>query len=87
MQLADLRGLKSRGYWPAESFAILPGMGQTSPGSFPQNLSFELGEDGQQTGHRATGWRSEVECLSQRYETDSEILEFLERRNKIRDGA
>ena len=37
---------ESRRFRPAKSFAIQPGVGQASPSSFPQNLSFELGEYG-----------------------------------------
>ena len=80
MELADLRGLKSRGDRPAESFAILPSMGQTSPGSFPQNLSFEFGEYGQQASHRSTAWRGQIQRFGQRHETDAKMIEFLERR-------
>jgi hypothetical protein len=53
-------------------------MRQASPGSFPQNLPFELGEDGQQAGHRSTGRGGQVKCLSQGNETDAQVLQFLE---------
>ena len=59
-------------------------MGQASPSPFPQNLSFELGEDGQQSGHRSTGWRGQIQRLGQRHEADTEMLQFLKGRQQIR---
>ena len=55
-----------------------------SPSSFPQNLPFELGEDRQQSGHRSTGGRGQVQRLGQRHEAHAEMLQFLERRQQIR---
>ena len=61
-------------------------MGQTSADAFAQDLAFELGEHREQSSHGATGGRGQIECFGQRNETDSEMLQFLERRNQIRDG-
>ena len=55
-------------------------MSKARPGSFPQNLSFELGEYSQQTGHRASGWCRQIQCLRQGDEPDAEMLQFLQRR-------
>ena len=52
-------------------------MCQASSGSFPQNLSFELRQDGQQSGHGSTGWRGQIQRLGERYETDTQMLQFL----------
>jgi hypothetical protein len=62
---------------PAQALAVLPGVRQSSTSSFPQNLSFELREYRQQAGHRATGRRGQVQCLSQWDEPDSEMLQFM----------
>jgi hypothetical protein len=62
-------------------------MSQASTRSFAQNLAFEPSEDGEQSSHRATGWRSQVESLGQRNETDAKILEFLQCRKQIRNGT
>src|SRR5262249_46704167 len=58
-------------------------MSQAGPGSFPQNLPFELSKDGEQTSHGSAGRRGQVQCLSQRYETHPKMLEFLEGRQQI----
>ncbi|HEX3993612.1 MAG TPA: hypothetical protein VHX39_20780 [Acetobacteraceae bacterium] len=41
-------------------------------------------KDRQPAGHRATGWRSEIQRFGQRDETDTEILQFLEGREQVR---
>ena len=84
MQFPDLGSLEARSRRPAQSFAVLPGVRQASPSSFPQNLPFELGEDRQQAGHRATGRRGQIQRLGQRDETDAEMLQFLKCRQQIR---
>jgi len=61
-------------------------MRQASPGSFPQDFPFELSKDGQQAGHRATGWRRQVQRLGQRNETGAKMFQFLEGRQQIRYG-
>ncbi|MGA2723431.1 MAG: hypothetical protein ABSG79_13590 [Bryobacteraceae bacterium] len=73
----DFRSVYGRGGWPTQPFSVLPRLRQASPSSFPQNLSFELGEDSQQAGHRSPGWCGQVQRLAQRYETDPEMLQFL----------
>jgi hypothetical protein len=86
VQPPDLGGVHSRGYWPAQLFTALSCVGQASPSSFPQNLSFELSEDSQQTGHRATGWSRQIERFGQRDEADTEMIQFLESCQKVRHG-
>src|ERR1700733_13229375 len=78
VQSPDLGGVESRSYRAAEAFAILPSMSQSGPGSFPQNLSFELSEYGQQTGHGASGRGGQVQRLGQGNEPYAQILQFLE---------
>lgn len=65
-------------------FTVLPGVRQASPSSFAQDFPFELGEDRQQAGHRTTRRSSEIERLSQRDETDPEMLQLLKCRQQIR---
>src|SRR5579859_1733903 len=48
---------------PADpTFAVQPGLGQTSPSWFPQNFSFKLRENGEQASHRSTGRGGQVQC-------------------------
>ena len=54
------------------------------PRSFPQDLAFELGEDGQQSGHRSAGGRGQVQRLGQRDEADAQMLQFLKRGQQVR---
>ena len=49
-----------------------------------QNLTFELGKDGQQRGHRPASRCCQIQCLRQRYEAYSEMLQFLKCSEKIR---
>ena len=72
--------------WAAEAFALLAGVIQTGTYTLAQNLPLELREHREQTRHRATCWRGQVKCFGERYESDSEMLEFLERRNQVCDG-
>ena len=46
MQSPDLGRVRGCRCWPAQTLAVLPGVGQASPSSFPQNLPFKLGEYG-----------------------------------------
>ena len=87
MKFPDFRSVRGCGCRPAQPFPVLPGMGQAGASSLPQNLPFELGEDGQQAGHRSTRGRGQVQRLCQRNEADAEMLQFLERCQQIRDGA
>jgi hypothetical protein len=50
VQFPDFRSVYGRGCRPTQPFPVLPRMGQASPSAFPQNLSFELGENSEQTG-------------------------------------
>jgi hypothetical protein len=38
---------------------------QTCANPFAQNLPFKFRKDRQQTGHRPTGWRCQIQCLCQ----------------------
>jgi hypothetical protein len=49
-------------------------MSKSRSGSLSQNLSFKLGEDGQQASHSATGWGGQVQCLGQGNETDTQMI-------------
>jgi hypothetical protein len=63
------------GCWPAQAFAVLPGVGQSSPSSLTQDLPFECGEDGRLAGHRPAGWRSQVQRLAKKTLRDSAFLD------------
>ena len=85
MQFPDLCGCGGpRSCGRPRRCAVLPGVRQASAHPFPQNLPFELGEDGQQPGHRATGGRGQIQRLGQRDETHSEMLQFLKCRQQVR---
>lgn len=60
MQFPDLSSVDGGSRRSAEPLAILAGMRQASPRSFPQNLPFELGEDSQQASHGPTGRRGQI---------------------------
>jgi len=47
MQFPDFGRVYGRGCRPSQTFPVQPSLGQASPSSLPQNLPFELGEDGQ----------------------------------------
>jgi hypothetical protein len=85
MQFPDFNSVYSRSCRPPQALAVLPGVGQTGPGSVPQDLSFKLGEDCQQSGHRATGRSREIERFHERDEPDTEVLEFLQGCQQIRN--
>jgi hypothetical protein len=61
MQFPDFSSVYGRGGRPTQPFPVLPRMRQASSGSFPQDLSFELREYGQQAGHSSTGWHGQVQ--------------------------
>ena len=69
---------------PTQALAVLPGVRQASTHPLAQDLPFELGEHRQQAGHRATGWCGQIQRFGQRYETDSEMLQFLKRCQQVR---
>ena len=58
-------------------------MSQASSRSFAQDLPFELGEDRQQSGHRTTGGRGQIQRLGQGDEPNSQMLQFLECRQQV----
>ena len=74
-----------RGCGPTKLFAVLPRMRQASLGPLLQNLAFERRENGQQPSHGTSGWRGQVQGLGQGHEAHSEMLQFLEGRQQIRD--
>jgi hypothetical protein len=52
-------------------------MGQTGPYSLLEDLPLQGGENPQQPGHRATGWRGQIQRLGQGNEADAEMIQFL----------
>ena len=79
MQFPDFGSVQSGGCGPTQCFAILPSVSQSSASSFPQNLSFELCENGQQAGHRSPCRSGQIQSFGQRYEADAKMFQFLER--------
>ena len=77
MQFPDFGGVYGRGRRPCPVVCRSPALRQARPSSLPQNLPLELSEDRQQAGHRATGWRGQIQRLRQRHEADAEMFEFL----------
>jgi hypothetical protein len=77
MQFPNLSGMECGGNGPAQLFAILPGLNQASASPFPQNLSFKLSEDRQQSGHSSPSGSSQIQRLSQRHEPDAKMFQFL----------
>jgi hypothetical protein len=51
VQFSDFRSVNGYRGRPTKAFSVLPGMCQARSGPFPQNLPFELREDGQQASH------------------------------------
>jgi|SRR5271156_5446861 len=85
VQLPDFRSVNGRGSRPTQPFPTLPGLSQPSSSPLPQNLPFELGENGEQSSHRATGWRGQVQCFREGNETYAEMLQFLKRCQQVGD--
>jgi len=77
VQLPYVVGVESRCDRPTQSLAVLPGVGQPGADSLADNAPFQLGEDSQQSGHRSSGWRGQIQGLGQGNETDSEMFQFL----------
>jgi hypothetical protein len=69
--------LVNHGRRAAQAFALLTCVIQTGTDSLAKNLAFELGEHSEQSGHRTTGRRGQIECFRQRYEAHSEMLKFV----------
>jgi hypothetical protein len=84
VQLSYLIGMDCSRCRPTETFTPLAGVGQASPSSFPQNLPFKLGEDGQQSCHCTTGWCGQIQSFGQGNETDAQMFQFLKGRQQIR---
>jgi hypothetical protein len=59
---------------PDRAVAVSPGTGQAGARSFPQNLPFEVSENGEQASHRATRRRRQIQRLSQRHEPQAKIF-------------
>jgi hypothetical protein len=57
---------------------------QTSAHPFAHDFPFKLREDRQQAGHGSTGWCCQIQRLRQRYETNSQMFEFLQGCQQIR---
>lgn len=76
-ELADLISLKRSREGTAQPLAVGSRVGKTSADAFAQNLSFELGEDCEQSGHGAAGGRGQIESLSQRHEANTQMFQFL----------
>jgi hypothetical protein len=77
LELSHLVGVEGCCEWPAQALAVLACVRQAGADSFPENLSFELGKDGQQACHRSTSGCGQIQRFGQRHETDSQMLQFL----------
>lgn len=71
----------------AQLLPVQPGVGQACTHPFPQNPPFKLSKDGQQCGHGTPGWRRQIQSLSERNETDPEVVPFLKCRQQVRHGS
>jgi len=78
VELSYLRGLEGRSLRPSQALSVLAGVGKAGPNSFPQNLPFELGKNGQQGGHSSTGGCRQIQGFGQRDEADTQMLQFLQ---------
>ena len=87
MQFQYFRGMRGRGCRPTQPLPVLPGVCQAGPSSFLQNLSFKGGKNGEHRSHCPTGRCGQIESLSKRHEADAQVLQFLKRRQEIRDGS
>jgi len=87
VQFSDFRSVDCRGRRSSQPFPVLSCVNQACPGSFPQDLPFELGEDREQPGHSATGGRGQIQRLGSGDKADAQMLEFLQRYQQIRYRA
>jgi hypothetical protein len=87
VQFPYFRSTDRRSCQPPQSLSVLPCMRLASPRSLAHNLGFELGEDSEQAGHRATGWGSQVQCFSEGNEPDSKMFQLLECGQRICNRA
>jgi hypothetical protein len=65
---SDFGGVRGCCCRPAQTFPVLPGVGQPRAGSITQDFALELGEDRQQSGHRSAGWSGQIQRLGERDE-------------------
>jgi hypothetical protein len=65
LELSYLVGVEGCCKWPAQALAVLAGMRQASADSFPENLPFELGKNGQQGGHGSTAGCRQIQGFGQ----------------------
>src|SRR5208337_2827993 len=84
VKLPYLAPLSRRRWRPSQALPVLSCMGQAGANPLAQDLAFELGEYGQQTGHGSPAGRRQIQGLRQRYEPDPEMAEFLKRRHQVR---
>jgi hypothetical protein len=54
-QFADLIGVQCCGCGPAQTLAVQPGMSESGPYAFTEDLALEASEDGQKPRRRTTG--------------------------------
>ena len=64
MQSPDFRSVNGRRRRAPQPLSILAAVGQPGRVRLPENLPFELGEDGEQACHGASGGRGQVQYLS-----------------------
>ena len=70
-------GFESGREGAAQTLAVLSRMGKFGTDPFAENLSLELGEHSQQSGHGPAGGRSQIESVGERDEADAEVIQFL----------
>ncbi len=63
MQLPHLSGVESCCDGPTQFLAILPRVGQAGAHPFSQDVPFEFSKNSEQTGHRPTGGRRQIQRL------------------------
>ena len=74
MQFPDFGSVCGRGCRPPQPFSVLSRMSQARAGPFLQHLPLEGGKHRQHGSHCASGRSGQVQCLSQRNETHSEMV-------------
>src|SRR5271157_6351977 len=87
IKLPHLATLPRRRWRPSQALPVLSGMSQSGANPLAQDLAFELGEYGQQTGHGPTGGRGQVQRFGQRNETDAEMFQFPQSAEQVGDRA
>ncbi len=84
-KLPDLVGVKSRCFRSTQPPTVLSSLIQTCAHPFAQDLSFELREDCLQVDHGSASKSCQIQSLRQRFETDSEMFEYLQNRKQVGD--